>query len=58
MPSASGALERILPADVRHHFRVGSREQLLAARALLDHWIQTLDQPEEAAPARETIRIE
>ncbi len=58
-----GWLDGVLPPDVRGHFRSGSRQQLLAARTLLDHWIRRLggeDNPAEepnAAP-RETIRIE
>ncbi len=56
-------LDRVLPADVRAHFRTGSREQLIAARALIDHWIHGLGgdvagREEATQPARETIRIE
>jgi hypothetical protein len=37
--------------------RAASREQLLAARSYLDHWIAKLDQEQAATPAREREEI-
>jgi hypothetical protein len=61
-----GALERsrrmasaAVPPETRQHLRAAGREQLLAVRTLLDHWIRRMDpQPDEARSERETIRIE
>ena len=59
----SGALEpvkRLVPNDVRSHLRSGSREQLIALRTLLDHWITRLESrpAESGAVRREDIPIE
>jgi hypothetical protein len=41
---------RVLPADARGHLRAARKEQLLAARSFIDHWIERLDRP--PAPRR------
>ena len=52
-------LETILPADARRHLRAASREQLLAARSMLDSWVKRMDaDQDEAAPRRETIPLD
>jgi hypothetical protein len=39
--------------------RAARKEQLLAARAFLDHWIDRLDrEPDEALPRRESISLD
>lgn len=52
-------LVRLLPAEARGHLRAARREQLLAARAMLDHWIDRLDRaPAERLKRRESIKLE
>jgi hypothetical protein len=52
-------LESILPADARRHLRTAGREQLLAARSMLDAWIARMDKPnDDRATRRETITVE
>ena len=57
--SRATVLLRIVPPEALDHLRVGTREQLLAARVMLDSWIARLQGArEEAPPTRENIRIE
>ena len=53
-------MHNVFPEETRRHMKAAGREQLLAARAYLDHWIARLDDAEtaEAAPERETIEVE
>jgi hypothetical protein len=53
-------MHNVFPDETRRHMKAAGREQLLAARAYLDHWIAKLDEPHahEAAPERETIEVE
>jgi BMFP domain-containing protein YqiC len=52
-------IARLVPAEVRGHLRAARKEQLLAARAMLDHWIDRLDRvPTEGVRRRETINVE
>jgi len=53
-------MRNVFPDETRSHLKAASREQLLAARSYLDHWIAKMgDQPEsEASTARETIKVE
>ena len=52
-------LESILPSDARRHLRAAGREQLLAARSILDAWISRMDRTgDEPAARRETIRVD
>jgi hypothetical protein len=53
-------LDRVMPQDARRHFRVASRENLLAVRTMVDYWIGRIDETEEPSsrqPERETIEI-
>jgi len=53
-------LGELVPPDVRSHMRAARKEQLLAARAFLDHWIERLDRkpvPRERR-RRESIALE
>jgi hypothetical protein len=59
-----GPLERLLgeaiPPEARDHMRAARKEQLLAARSFLDHWIERLDRkpmPRERR-RRESIPLE
>ena len=52
-------LETILPADARRHLRAASREQLLAARSMIDSWVKRMDtDQEQGSPKRETIPLD
>jgi hypothetical protein len=53
-------MRNVFPDETRTHLKVASREQLLAARSYLDHWIAKMgDKSEsEAAVPRETIEVE
>ena len=52
-------LARLFPPEVRGHLRAARKEQLLAARAMLDHWIARLDRaPTDRVRRRETINLE
>lgn len=53
-------MRNVFPDETRGHLKAASREQLLAARSYLDHWIAKMsDKPATEAPAaRETIAVE
>jgi hypothetical protein len=53
-------MHNVFPDETRRHMKAAGREQLLAARAYLDHWIAKLEDSHahEAAPERETIQVE
>jgi BMFP domain-containing protein YqiC len=49
----------VLPPEVRTHLRAARKEQLLAARAFLDHRIEHLEkEPADTLPCRESISLE
>ena len=51
----------IVPPEATRHFRAAGREQLLGMRALVDHWIQRMengDHNRETRVGREEITIE
>jgi hypothetical protein len=53
-------LHEVFPSEVRDHMRAARKEQLLAARSFLDHWIDRLDRkpmPKERR-RRESITLE
>lgn len=53
------AVNSVVPAETRQHLRAAGREQLLAVRSLLDHWIGRLrDEPDKPESGRENIRID
>jgi hypothetical protein len=59
--AARGLIGRVIPPEVRRHFMAGQREQLLAVRALVDHWIDRLEARGASAPKpsdREDIPID
>jgi hypothetical protein len=53
-------MHNVFPEDTRRHMKAAGREQLMAARAYIDHWIAKLDDKasEPAASERETIEVE
>lgn len=50
-------LSELLPAEVREHMRAARKEQLLAVRSLLDHWIERVER-RETAETRERITLD
>jgi hypothetical protein len=61
METAFWALMRnVFPDETRKHVKAAGREQLLAARSYLDHWIAKLEKaPAQTEPAsHETIEVE
>ncbi len=59
-PSGLVTLMRaVFPPEARTHMRAARKEQLLAARAFLDHWIEKLErEPSDRLPRRESITVE
>jgi hypothetical protein len=52
-------MHNVFPEETRRHMKAAGREQLLAARSYLDHWITKIDdQAVEEPPTRETIEVE
>jgi len=53
-------MRNVFPEDTRRHLKAASREQLLAARTYLDHWITRMgDEPaSDKHDERETIEVE
>ena len=53
-------MRNVFPDETRTHLKAASREQLLAARSYLDHWISKMGEgPDaEASAPRETIEVE
>ncbi len=49
----------VVPAEVRTHLRAARKERLLAARALLDHRIEHLENaPADTLPRQESISLD
>jgi hypothetical protein len=53
-------MRNLFPGETRKHMKAAGREQLLAARSYLDHWIAKMDDAhEEEKPApHESIEVE
>ena len=53
-------MRNLFPGETRKHMKAAGREQLLAARSYLDHWIAKMDEShaEEKPPVRESIEVE
>jgi hypothetical protein len=60
MEAMDAMLSVILPAEVRGHMRAARKEQLLAARSLVDAWIARVDRKadEPRRRRRESIPLE
>ncbi len=58
-PGVGSLVRRLIPPEARRHLRAARKEQLLAARALIDHWIDRLErEPERRRRRRERIDVE
>lgn len=56
-----GLMARVIPDEAAHHFRNAGREELLGIRAIVDSWVDRIDDAEErsaSGPRRESIEIE
>jgi hypothetical protein len=51
-------MDSVVPDETRQHLRAAGREQLLAVRSLLDHWIGKLEKAPSRRAGREDIRID
>ena len=52
-------MRNVFPTETRRHMKAAGREQLLAARSYLDHWIDKMDAPAaEPKAQRENIEVE
>ncbi|MEX2136343.1 MAG: hypothetical protein WEB29_05180 [Chloroflexota bacterium] len=53
-------MRNVFPSETRSHMKAAGREQLLAARSYLDHWIAKMEaaHEEEKPAARESIEVE
>jgi hypothetical protein len=53
-----GLMARVIPDEATHHFRNAGREQLLGVRAIVDFWIDRIDDAEGRAGPRRRESIE
>lgn len=51
-------VRKLLPEDVRTHMRAARKEQLLAIRSMLDHWIERGEETSASPRRRESISVE
>jgi hypothetical protein len=52
-------MHNLFPDETRRHMKAAGREQLLAARSYLDHWIAKMDEKDGGGIAdREMIEVE
>jgi hypothetical protein len=56
--SIESLLTAFLPSEARTHLRAARKEQLLAARAVLDHLIDRVDRKPPERRRRESIHLE
>jgi len=52
MQRSRQAMGEMVPAEARQHLRAAWRENLLAARTMLDHWAQRLDDSSTTSGAK------
>ncbi len=56
-----GLMARVVPGEATRHFRNAGREQLLGIRAIVDFWIDRIDEVEDRSGSgvrRESIEID
>jgi hypothetical protein len=53
-----GLMARVIPDEATHHFRNAGREQLLGVRAIVDFWIDRIDDAEGRSTGRRRESIE
>lgn len=57
MGAMRSLMRELVPPDVREHLRSARREQLLAFRSFIDHWIEHTERT-DAKDRRENITLE
>jgi hypothetical protein len=50
--------EELFPSDARKHMRAARKEQLMAIRSVLDHWIAKTDEAPATGKRRESIAVD
>ncbi|HEX5416441.1 MAG TPA: hypothetical protein VFZ25_12300 [Chloroflexota bacterium] len=58
LPNLMDVLDRFFPRNVREHLRAARREQLLAARALIDDLIEGMEESSAKSNPRRRIDVE
>ena len=56
--SMRNVLNEIIPPDTRKHMRAARKEQLMAIRSVLDHWIAKADESATNTKRRESIAVD
>ena len=51
-------IDELFPPETRKHMRTAFKEELLAMRSVLDHWIEKQDNGKTATKRRESISVE
>ena len=50
--------DELFPTDARKHMRAARKEQLMAIRSVLDHWIAKSDESATNTKRRESIAVD
>jgi len=50
--------DELFPTDARKHMRAARKEQLMAIRSVLDHWIDKTDESATNTKRRESIAVD
>jgi hypothetical protein len=51
-------VDELFPPESRTHMRAAWKEQLMALRSILDHWIEKQDSTAQGTKRRESISVE
>jgi hypothetical protein len=51
-------IDELFPPETRKHMRTAFKEELLAMRSVLDHWIEKQENGKTATTRRESISVE
>ena len=51
-------VDELFPPESREHMRAAWKEQLMAVRSMLDHWIEKQDSSASGTKRRESISVE
>jgi len=55
---AARVLDELFPSETRKHMRAAWKEQLLAIRSIVDHWIEKQEDGGTRGKRRESISVE
>jgi len=56
--SLGSMLDEVFPRETRTHMRNAWKEELLAVRSILDHWIEKQDKGSSGTKRHETISVD